>query len=60
MLLPDQQTQIKGDLTNKKSEVSYRPAKKVTFIYNLSGEKSSLVFDTTEFKSIFLEDRNND
>jgi antitoxin component YwqK of YwqJK toxin-antitoxin module len=56
----DEGIQIKGELTWRKSEVRYRPAKKVTFIDNFSGEKATMVFDTIGYRSIFLNDHHND
>jgi hypothetical protein len=56
----DKQTKINGELTYNKNELSYRPAKKVTFVYNFSGKKFTQIIDTSQYRSIFVENHYDD
>ena len=51
-------TAARGQLTYKKSAVNYLPAKKVTYIGS-AGEKSTGIFETDSFESVFHNSRNS-
>jgi antitoxin component YwqK of YwqJK toxin-antitoxin module len=51
---PDLRSCLKGELTYNPSVVQFVPAKKVTYM-NPRGEKTTGIFDTSEYRGIFID-----